>query len=99
MPVMPKSHATPKTMPMRPKAKACPSNVMCCEGSEPRPEEPWIPTEESALQSLEERMGMMENALQQILVHLAPAATASTGPPEAFPMMPIDEEWNDPWNQ
>jgi len=44
-------------------------------------------------------MGLMENALHQILAHLAPAPMMTNPTPELFPTMPIEEEWNDPWNQ
>ena len=98
-PVMPKSHAAPKAMISRPKAKAQPGPQMAHAGSEPRPDEPWMPSEDANVQNLQERMGMVENALQQILMHLAPTPVPDPGNIEVFPTMPIEEEWNDPWNQ
>ena len=98
-PVMPQSHAMPKMMAGLPKAKARPVPTTEDEGIEPRPEEPWIPSEDNGVQSLQVRMSMVENALQQILMHLAPDASSSNPNVEVFPTMPIEEEWNDPWNQ
>ena len=98
-PVLPKGHAAPKAMPLRTKAKAQPSTMMSPEGMEPPPEEPWVASENAQISSLQERMGLMENALHQILAHLAPAPMMTNPTPELFPTMPVEEEWNDPWNQ
>ena len=97
-PVM-QSHAAPKTMPLRPKAKAQPNPTMPSEGMEQMIEEPWVASENAQIMSLQERMGMKENALHQILTHLAPNPAMANSSPEIFPTMPIEEEWNDPWNQ
>ena len=91
-PVPPASHATPKVMMTRPKAKAMPM-TSSHPGESTAVETPWVPSEEqSEIHALQARMGNLENALHQILQHLVPE------PVETFPTMPIDEEWNDPWN-
>ena len=76
----------------RPKAKAMPM-TSGHPGESTGVETPWVPSEEqSEIHALQARMGNLENALHQILQHLVPE------PVENFPTMPIDEEWNDPWN-
>eukprot|EP00435_Cladocopium_sp_Y103_P045699 s1817_g13.t1 len=93
-PVAPQSLTTPKTMGPQPKSKAMAAPSAAAEGPMSSNGTPWVNTEDpSSVHHLEARMLNMENALQQILNHLAP------GPIETFPTMPIEEEWDDDiWN-
>lgn len=91
-PVPHSTQAAPKTMMIRPKAKPMPMTPNPT-GEQPTVDTPWVPSEEQTeIQILQARMGGLESALHQILQHLVPE------PVETFPTMPIDEEWNDPWN-
>ena len=89
-PISPMMHATPKTMIGRPKAKAMPATSTSIEMPAEATGTPWTETEDP--HNLHVRMLNLENALHQIIEHLTPTPT------ETFPVMPIEEEWNDPWN-
>ena len=88
-PINPATHTSPKTMIGRPKAKSMPAPSTSSEISPETVGTPWM---EQDPHNLHVRMLNLEKALHQILEHLAPT------PVENFPVMPIKEEWNDPWN-
>ena len=65
---------------------------------------PWVEQGENSgmMGHLQERMTNMENALQQILVHLT-NVPATSAHPETFtdselPVIPMVGEWEDPWD-
>eukprot|EP00435_Cladocopium_sp_Y103_P017750 s3593_g4.t1 len=100
-PVLPKSHAAPKMMPMQPKAKAMPVMNTAAESmAMGDPEIPWPASEDRMMvHGLSQRVLNMENALQQILHHIAPPHVPPTTTSTVAVSTPISEEWEeDPWN-
>ena len=101
-PVMPKSHAAPKVMPLQAKAKAGPAPST---GSHPlvmdEPAIPWPASEDRMMvQGLQQRVLNMENVLQQILQHIAPPQQNTVIPAPATEMPPVSvwDEEEDLWN-
>ena len=86
-------------MPVMPKAKATPKSLMAAPKSRPMSHTDG-PIEEMPHQSMhymEERMANLENALNQILVHLTPEIRSTSPMAEEFPEIPLASEWDDPW--
>ena len=100
-PVLPKSFARPKVMPMQAKAKAAPApSVAAGPETMNEAEIPWPASQDRAMiHGLEARVLNMENALQQILHHLSPPQTVHPAPVSmATPMNHQVPEWDDPWH-
>ena len=63
-------------------------------------ETPWIKNDavNQRMDQFQERMGNLENALHQILMHLTPEIPAHHPGTTEVPVIPLDTEFDDPWN-
>lgn len=93
MPVQPRAKAAPKAL--WAKAKSQPAR-----GSVPEPDSPWIVDDatNSRVDQIQERMGNLENALNQILIYLTPNIPTGNATEGEMPVIPMVGEFDDPWN-
>lgn len=95
MPSHPRPKPAPKALAAKSKAMPMPSHVSTMETNMPWMEDDVVT---QRLDQFQERMGNLENALHQILVHLTPQVPTSASETMTLPVIPLVSEIDDPWN-